>query len=84
MRAPILVDDRIVQDEWVRPGGVLREVDFQRMPSTELAREAFARRDLQRIKREHIVPRAQLLRIVFQTVTVDDTKRVIAHLQRAG
>jgi hypothetical protein len=76
--------DEILRDKWVRSGRGLRDLDFQRAPSTELARDAFTRRELENIKREHIVPRAQVLRIVLQTVALEDTKRIVAKYSRVA
>jgi hypothetical protein len=68
---------KVVQDGWVRSGQGLSEFHFENVPHTEEARNAFDAGDLKAIKREHVVPRSKLLKIVLETATPEDTVRVL-------
>jgi hypothetical protein len=72
-----LVGGKVVQDGWIAAGTRLREHHFRNAPSTESARKAFRTGDHKAVRREHIVPRAVLYRLVLRTGTPGDTKRIL-------
>lgn len=77
-------DGTVGQDSWVASGGGLKAHHFDRVPATDAARNAFAARDLKSIKREHVVPRAVLRKIVLKTGTAHDTQRVLEAYARVA
>lgn len=77
-------DGVVYQDAWVAAGQRLSPKEFERVPHTEEAGQAFAARDLKAIRREHIVPRAKLVEILSKTTHVTDTVRVLREYARVA
>lgn len=71
------VGNAIKKDGWVPSGSYLRETHFKNVPHSEKARAALETGELKSIKREHVVPRSKVRKIVLQTATIDDTIRVL-------
>lgn len=77
-------EEYVVQDGWVAAGQRLRELHFHRAPFTDLAWQAFKDGVPKEVKREHVVPRAKLKRIVCSTPGIDETLRVLRAYARVA
>jgi hypothetical protein len=72
-----LVDGRVVKDGWLPAGKRLRQCHFHRVPFTDEALAAFAGGAPKQVKREHIVQRSFLSKIIGGIPSVDDVVRVL-------